>query len=139
MSKESSLFYQLGITIRSGDMSLELGNKKCGTLVHSHWLTTGTAILLLYCSHHGLDSVEEKKLAQLGQFTVQMYWELKVKHSILEAPRHILTSLDFLGSRNNRSRTLSLPTYAVGLGLPTARQCFSFCCLVLTWRREILG
>ena len=100
MSKDSSLFYQLGMAIRSGNLPLELGNKKCGTLVHSRWLTTGTAILLLYCSHHGLDSVEEKKLTLLAKFTVQvyhqMYWDIKVKHSIIDAPRHILTSLDLL-------------------------------------------
>ena len=59
-----------------------LGSRKCGTLVHSRWLTTAIAILFLYCSFHRLDEDEEEKLRLLATFTLQHYhhifWEIKV-------------------------------------------------------------
>ena len=100
MNNDSSLFYQLGMAIREGKLSKELGNRKCGTLVHSHWVTTGNAILLLKCSHHGMSEEDEKTLKLLATFTLQVYhhmfWEIKVKHSIVEGPRHFLTQLSLL-------------------------------------------
>ena len=113
MSNDANMFYQLGVAIRTGNLSKELGNRKCGTLVHSRWLTTGTALLLLYCSHHGLDEEEEEKLRLLATFTLQhyhhMFWEIKVKHSIVEAPRHILTSLDLLRKQDQKVREVVTP------------------------------
>ena len=113
MSNDANMFYQLGVAIRTGNLSKELGNRKCGTLVHSRWLTTGTALLLLYCSHHGLDEEEEEKLRLLATFTLQhyhhMFWEIKVKHSIVEAPRHILTTLDLLRKQDQLVREVVTP------------------------------
>ena len=118
MSKDSSLFYLLGVAIRTGYLPVELGNKKCGTLVHSRWLTTGTAILLLYCSDHGLDSEEDKKLTLLATFTLQVYhqmfWEIKVKHSIVDAPRHILTNLSLLRRQDQKVREIVTPYICSG-------------------------
>ena len=62
--------------------------------VHSHWLTTGIAIFLLYCSHHRLKKEKERKLVFLATFTLifyhQIYWDIIIKYCIVEAPRHIL-------------------------------------------------
>ena len=113
MSNDSSLFYRLGMAIRTGQLPAELATRKCGTLVHSRWLTTGTAILLLYVSHHGLEEEEELKLELLAKFTLQvyhhMYWEIKVKHSIVEAPRHVLTQLSLLRKQDPSVQEIVAP------------------------------
>ena len=108
MSNDANMFYQLGVAIRTGNLSKELGNRKCGTLVHSRWLSTGTAILLLYCSHHGLDEEEEEKLRLLATFTLQHYHHMiKVKHSIL-------TSLDLLRKQDQLVKEVVTPYICIG-------------------------
>ena len=100
MSSDSSIFYQLGIAVRTGKLSQELASKKCGNLVHSRWLTTGEALLFLWMSHHGLEGEVLKKLELIVTFVVQvyqhMYFEIKVKHAIVNGPGHILTQLRLL-------------------------------------------
>jgi hypothetical protein len=113
MNNNSSLFYQMGMAIREGKLSKELGNRKCGTLVHSRWFTTANAILLLKCSHHCLSEEDEKTLELLATFTLQVYhhmfWEIKVKHSIVEGPRHVLTQLSLLRQQDPRVREIVTP------------------------------
>ena len=50
MSTDSSIFYQLVMGVRSGKLSKQLGTKKSGNICHSHWLTTGEAVIFLWMS-----------------------------------------------------------------------------------------
>ena len=118
MSNDANLFYQLGLAITTGELSEELASRKCGTLVHSRWLTTATAILFLYCSNHSLGEEDNEKLRLLATFTLQhyhhMFWKIKVKHSIVDAPRHILTSLELLRQQHSIVRDVVTPYICSG-------------------------
>ena len=106
MSNDANLFCQLGEA--KGELPEVLASRKCGTLVHNRWLTTAIAILLLYCSDHGLDVEETEKLRLLATFTLQNYHH-KVKHSIVDAPRHILASLELLRYQDSVVRDVFTP------------------------------
>ena len=97
MSTNSSVFYQLGLAVRTGKLSKELGTKKSGNICHSRWLTTGEAVLFLWVSHHGLEGELLERLRIIATFVVQvyhhMYYEIKVKHGIIDGPNHVLTQL----------------------------------------------
>lgn len=68
-----------------------------GPICHSRWLTTGCALLRLWVSEHGLTGDLLLRLERIVTFAVTAYFkcwfEIKVKNSWLDAPRHILTSL----------------------------------------------
>ena len=94
MSADSSLFYQLGVAIRSGVLTRELGSKKVGNLSHARWINTGTALMILWVSKHGLSTELENRLEVLVTFVIQvfhtMFFQIKVLHSLDQGPRHIL-------------------------------------------------
>ena len=97
MSHDSSLFYQLGVAVRTGVLSRRLGSMKCGGLSHARWINTGTALLLLYVSKHDLSPELEERLNLLVTFTVQVYhqmfFQIKVLHTLDQGPRHVLLTL----------------------------------------------
>ena len=43
-----------------------------------------------------------------------MYWEIKVKHSIVDAPRHILASLELLRNQDSVVRDVVTPYICSG-------------------------
>ena len=103
MSTDAALSYQLLTAVRAGKLPPELASRKCGTIVHSRWLTTGQTLMMLYMSEHNLTGEVLRKLKLIVTFVsnvyFHMFYEIKVKHSILDGPRHILTQLRLLHSQ----------------------------------------
>ena len=97
MSTDASLSYKLLCAIRSGKLSPELASMKCGNIVHSRWLTTGQSIMMLWMSEHTFKGETLRKLRMIVNFVCNVYFpmffEIKVKHSILDGPEHIVTLL----------------------------------------------
>ena len=97
MSTDASLSYKLVSCLESGILNPSLVNRKCGNLCHRRWLTTGQAILWLYISEHGLEGDILKNLKVLSQFVAQVYFHMwfriKVKHSIVNGPHHLIKLL----------------------------------------------
>ena len=72
----------------------------CGKLCHARWLTTAQRIIFLWTRKHDLTGKNLKVLEMLAKFCLQHYFKLfydiKVKHLIQDAPYHILTSVRLL-------------------------------------------
>ena len=69
-------------------------------MVHSRWLTFAEAVLLLHMSKHGLSGELLERLETIVTYIVSVYglmwFQIKVKHSWIEGPRHVLTLLILL-------------------------------------------
>ena len=100
MSTNASLSHKLVSCLESAFLNPSLVNRKCGNLCHSRWLTTGQAILWLNISDHGLKGDILKNLKVLSQFVAQIYFHvwfrIKVKHSIVDGPHHLIKLLYLL-------------------------------------------
>ena len=72
----------------------------CGPLCHARWLTTGQRLVYMWTRKHGLTSQALRTLEVLVKFCLtyyfKLYFDMKVKHYISDAPYHILTSLRLL-------------------------------------------
>ena len=95
MSTDASLSYKLLCAIRSGELSPELSSIKCGKIMHSRWLTTGQSIMMLWMSEHTFKGEILQKFRMIVDFVCNVYFpmffEIKVKHSIVDGPEHIIT------------------------------------------------
>ena len=103
MSTDAALSYRLLKAIWSGKLSPELANMKCGEICHSRWLTTGEALMMLWMSEHNFTRQTLKKLKLIVNFVCNVYFhmffEIKVKHSILDGPNHVVNQLRLLRSQ----------------------------------------
>ena len=65
--------------------------------MHSRWLTTGSTFLDMWTRHHGLEGELFTRLETIIIYLVSLYFPMffliKVKHSWLEGPRHVLHEL----------------------------------------------
>ena len=99
MSTNQKLCYKLVEAVKSGKFPTALQDMTCGKLSHARWLTTGQRIIYLWTRKHGLSGCN-MVLEMLAKFCLQfyfkMYFNIKVKHLIVDAPNHILTSLRIL-------------------------------------------
>ena len=72
----------------------------CGAMCHARWLTTAQRLLFLWTRKHGLTGHNLKVLELLVRFCLEfyfkIYFDLKVKHRLVDAPYHILTQLRIL-------------------------------------------
>ena len=85
----------------------------CGNLCHSRWVTTGEAILFLWVSKHGLEGELEERLKVIVTFTLQVYhqmfFQIKVLHSIDNGPRHVLTQLKLIRQQPQEVQDIVMP------------------------------
>ena len=97
MSTDAQLCYRLCKAVKSGILPQDLQHIKCGPLCHSRWLTPGQRAVYMWTRVHGLAVEDVRVLETLVQFCLQMYFKLyfdiKVKHSLVDAPHHILTQI----------------------------------------------
>ena len=97
MSTDAKVSYRLCQSIKSGSLPSDLQEIKCGLLSHARWLTTGERLVYMWTRHHGLTGKDAKVLETLVRFCLEMYFKLyfdiKVKHFIVDAPSHIITEL----------------------------------------------
>ena len=97
LSTDQQNCYLLVKAIKSGNLPKDLANKKCGPINHSRWLTTAQAILMLWVRDHKLHGEILIKFEIIVKFVIQSYFKLyfniKVKNSLVDGPKHIVTAL----------------------------------------------
>ena len=100
MSTDQRTSYKLVQAVKVGCLPESLQYVKCGELSHARWLTTGQRTIFLWSRVHGLEKNDKKILELLARFFInfyfKLYFDIKVKHLLIDAPRHILTSLRLL-------------------------------------------
>lgn len=110
MSTDQKLSYKLVQGVKSGVLSPTLQEMTCGKLSHARWLTTGTRVVFLWTRKHGLTGSNLKVLEMLVKFCLEyyfkIYFDIKVKHLIEDAPYHILTSLRILKKQPKKVRDI---------------------------------
>ena len=113
MSTDSSQCYRLLCALRAGHLEPTLANILCGSLCHSRWLTFGEAIMLLYMSDHGFDGEMYRRFILIVKYVAQVYFQvwfdIKVKHSIVNGPHHILTLLRLVRQQSQEVRDTVTP------------------------------
>ena len=87
-------------TTKDGVLPQELQSILPGPLSHARWLTTGERLLFLWTRKHNLKGKDLKTLKILVTFCLQfyfkLYFDIKVKHRLTDAPYHIFSSLRIL-------------------------------------------
>ena len=118
MSTDSSQCYRLLRALRHGCLDQTLANVRCGSLSHARWLTLGEAILMLYMSDHGLEGEVYRKFILIIKFVSQVYFQIwfdiKVKHSIVDGPHHILTLLRLVRQQSEEVKDIVIPYVRLG-------------------------
>jgi hypothetical protein len=114
LSRDQKLIYQRWSAVRTGTLTRDVALCKPGPIVHSRWLTTAETFLTMYQSNHRLEGELLERLEVIVTYIVSVYcpmWFLiKVKHSWLEGPRHILTELSLFRLQSPEVQTILLPT-----------------------------
>ena len=97
LSTDQHNCYLLVKAIKSGNLSRDLANKKGGPINQARWLTTGQALLMLWVRDHKLHGETLRKFELIVNFLIQsyfkLYFDIKVKNSLVHGPIHVLTSL----------------------------------------------
>ena len=114
LSTDQHYGYLIVCAIRSGVLPSKLALLEIGPVNHSRWLTTANRILRLWVSKHPLRRKAQKNLTFLVEFIVGVYYpcwfNIKVKHSWVEGPRHILFQLECLRSQKKEVVDIVMPT-----------------------------
>ena len=80
----------------------------------SRWLTTGSTFLDMWTRHHGLEGELLDRLETIIIYLVSLYFpmffQIKVKHSWLEGPRHVLRELGLFRLQSQSVQDLLLET-----------------------------
>ena len=108
MSTDQKTCYKLVQAVKAGTLPPEMQEMLCGVICHSRWHTTGERVIYLWTRKHGLSGANYKILEMLVKFCLQwyfkLYFDIKVKHLIEDAPYHILTSLRILKTQPQKVR-----------------------------------
>jgi len=103
LSTDQYYGYMIVSAIRSSVVPTRLGNLEIGPVCHSRWLTTALRCCRIWVSNHGLKDKQLENLEMIVQFIVGVYmpnwFNIKVKHSWIEGPRHVLFQLELLRSQ----------------------------------------
>ena len=113
LSTDQELSYKLVKAVRSGHLPRDIALRKPGAIVHSRWLTFAENICFMWMSDHGLDGELYQRLELIVTFVVSVYFpmwfNIKVQHSWLEGPRHILTQLSLIQLQSNKVQRIVDP------------------------------
>nr|XP_047125873.1 uncharacterized protein LOC124807716 isoform X2 [Hydra vulgaris] len=97
LSTDQACGYRIVTAIRSGVLPENLINLEIGPVSHSRWLTTANRFCRLWVSIHFLTGKNYRNLRFIIEFIVGVnfpcWFQIKVKHSWLDRPRHILFQL----------------------------------------------
>ena len=110
MYNDAKICYQLCKSVKTGSLPSDLQHIKCGPVSHARWLTTSERLVYMWTRHHGLTGNDFKVLETLVRFCLEMhlkiFFDIKVKHSLVDAPYHILTQLRILKTQPKKVRDL---------------------------------
>ena len=118
LSTDQQNCYCLVKAIKTGILPKELALKKCGPINHSRWLTTAQAILMLWVRDHKLQGETLRKFELIVKFVIQsyfkLYFDIKVRNSMVEGPNHILTALRIFKKQPNEVQNVIKDTISRG-------------------------
>ena len=114
LSTDQNLLYQRCRATITGVLPRDVALRKAGKIVHSRWLTMALTLIEMWQSEHGLEGELLDRLRVLVTFIVSVYcpmwFQIKVKHSWLEGPRHILMELSLYRLQSPQVQAILLPT-----------------------------
>ena len=97
LSSDQKHSYRLWVALRTGELSPDLANLKCGKLDHARWLTTANGLSMLWMRHHGLTGLDLEYLKMIIQWIVGSYYPMwflfKQQHHWIRGPHHVLHQL----------------------------------------------
>ena len=100
LSTDSQMCYKLVAAVKSGHLPNVMQEMHCGPLCYASWFTNVQRIFFLWTRKHGLTGENLKTHNLLVRFCLDFYlklfFDIKVKHHIMDAPYHILTELRIL-------------------------------------------
>jgi len=100
MATDQKVSYKLVNALKAGELPPELQEVMCGPPNHARWLTTGERIIFMWTRKHGLSGHNLKVLRLLVKFCLEfyfkIYFDIKVKHHIEDAPYHLLSQIRIL-------------------------------------------
>ena len=118
LSTDQHNCYLLVKAIKTGDLDMKLKNRKCGPLNHARWLTTGQALMMLWIRYHGLQGETLEVFKLIIKFVLQsyfkLYFDIKVKHKLVDGPNHTVTSLRILRSQDEKTQEIVKKCVASG-------------------------
>ena len=118
LSTDQSYAYKMYEAIRTGKLPLALAQLEIGPVNHSRWLTTACRLCRLWVSKHGLSRKNVENLRLIVEFIIGVYipnwFNIKVKHSWIEGPRHMLYQLELL--RTQRKKVTDIVKETVNRG-----------------------
>ena len=91
-----------------------MAHLEIGPVSHSRWLTTALRFLRIWISRHGLKGRQLQNLKLIVEFIVGVYmpnwFNVKVNHSWVEGPNHVLFQLGLLRSQRKKVLDMVVPT-----------------------------
>ncbi|ESO04063.1 hypothetical protein HELRODRAFT_173137 [Helobdella robusta] len=113
LSTDQYYGYMIVNAIRSSVVPDRLANLQIGPVCHSRWLTTALRCCRLWVSNHGLKDMPLINLKLIVEFIVGVYmtnwFNIKVKHSWIDGPRHVLLQLELLRSQDKEVMQIVMP------------------------------
>ena len=114
LSTDQNLLYLRCQAAKSGVLPRDVALRNTGQIVHSRWVTTATTFVQMWQSEHRLEGEMLARLEKIVTYIVSVYcpmwFNLKVKHSWLEGPRHILTELSLFKLQSKEVQDIITPT-----------------------------
>ena len=96
--------------MKQGKLDDQLAKIICGELSTARWCTTGEALLMLWMSDHGLTGETLRILEVLVRFTInvyfKLYFDIKAKHSIKDAPFHLVHMSELLAQQSDEVKAV---------------------------------
>ena len=116
LSDDQKYGYNMVKAIRSGTVSSQLASLEIGPVNHARWLTTANRFLRLWISENNFEEEDMRKLKLIVQFIVGVYYPMwfsvKVKHSWIEAPRHVLEQVMLVREQEHNVQEIVWPFVA---------------------------
>lgn len=113
LSTDQAYGYAITKAIHTGKLPKSIANLEIGPVSHSRWLTTANRLCRIWVSKHGLRGKALKNLQSIVEFVVAVYFpcwfKIKVNHSWIEGPRHILYQLRQIRSQQQTVKDIVLP------------------------------
>ena len=110
LSTDQLYGYKMILAIRSGNIPIDLIKMECGPVNHSRWLTTAKRLMRIWVSLHGLSGENFITLSRLVEYVVGVYYpmwfDIKVRWSFIEGPRHVLETLRLVKMQNQVTRDI---------------------------------
>ena len=113
LSHDQKYLYDITCAIKSGIFPEDLKDRAIGVHDHARWLNLANRLCRAWCSEQSLPSNAVKNLKLLVEFIVGVYsplwFEIKVKHSWIEGPNHILKQLQLVSLQPKKVQNIVLP------------------------------